>query len=186
MSLLVISTLLILLFFSFDSIHASIHQEVSIVQSPSNQEIAPNTRINISITFTSYSEIALVVLFYCSLSPEFICHYPGLNMTRKISNDQSSAQYFTNFTPGYENGTTMGYHFVIENENSSKQIIPENESYDNYSNIVKASDNQFYFAISLIETQKRSSSNVSFFPFWFIIIELIFLIALYKEQKHYK
>jgi hypothetical protein len=118
-----------------------------------------------------------VILYYCSLSPDFICHYPGLNLTRV-----SSGHYFTSFIPEYENGTTLGYHFEIEYE-KSKQIVPESEMFDNYSNIIKASDNQFYFSILLIET-KRSSSNVSFIPLWLSTAELMLMIPLFMRRKN--
>lgn len=156
------------------------------MQSPSSYEIPPNTQINITLVFTNDSEITSVLLYYCSLSPEFICHYPGLNMTRKSSIGHSNSHYWSSFIPEYENGTTMGYHFIIEYENLSQQIIPENETFNNYTNIIKASDNQFYFSILLIDMQSESSSDVPSISLWILIVELVFIITIYRKLVKYK
>ncbi len=118
----------------------------TILQNPDGIYLQVNSPLNLTIVNNLDIDINSVLLHYCSLEPNFVCHFPCLQVEQ---NNYSS--YSVVFTPEYGIGSVLGYNFEITMENGSIFNIPDSLSYSDTKAIREASDNLFYFTLTIVE-----------------------------------
>jgi len=153
-----ISIVLIILVGTVFQLHSGVSFNESnlftIIQDPYGPSLPVNTPLNLTILNLVQINVTSVTVHYCCLEPDFVCHFPGLNV------DKNSQGYFSiAFTPEYEVGTILGYNFEITLENDSILNIPDALDYSDTKLIRKASDNFFYFSLNIIEFNPTTISS---------------------------
>jgi hypothetical protein len=157
----------------------------TVLQDPDEPFISVNTPINLTILNNLEIAINTVVLHYCRLEPDFICHFPGISLEKN-----SYDFYSVVFTPEYGENTTLGYNFEITLENGSVLHIPNSLEYSSTHFIHKASDNLFYFSVAIVEAgfstiNSTSSSRTAGFSI-LIILSLLTLSLIKNRTKAHK
>ena len=144
----------------------------TIIQDPSESKIVINNSINVTVISNQPETISSIILFYCSLEPIFICHFPNLEM---VKNNQGN--FFTVFTPEYDVNTIFGYHLRIHMENGSNFEFPNNLTNSSDFIIRQGSDNNYYFELLLVDSL-ISENNTP----W-LSIESLFALTLFIRKK---
>ena len=163
------------LFFLPISFSNPTEKAITIIQDPPESIIVINSPINITIINNQAEPISSIFLFYCSLEPEFVCHFPSLEMEK---NNQGN--FLTVFTPEYEADTIFGYHLEVNMENGSTYEIPNSLTYPSDSSIRQGSDDNYYFELCLVNSSTSENSTP-----W-LSIECLFALTLYLRQKNQK
>jgi hypothetical protein len=150
----------------------------NILQDPEGATIKVNTPITITVINNQQNLINSISLFYCSLEPDFQCHFPGLDL-----NEYTSGQFNVTFTPEYDIGTTMGYHLRINMDNGSVFDIPDNLNYPCSQPIQQAADEQFYFIVQIVsETETVSTTkSTTGIQGLYLILNLLLITAFTKK-----
>lgn len=143
----------------------------TIIQDPSETKILINASINITLINNQAETISSIFLYYCSLEPEFVCHFPSLEMEKN-----NQGHFFTVFTPEYEVNTILGYHLRINMENGSTVEIPNSFTHASDSSIRQGSDGNYYFGLLLVNSL-TSENNTP----W-LSIECILALTLYRKK----
>ncbi len=147
----------------------------TIIQNPSDSLVSINKSINVTVINNQVETISSIFLFYCSLEPEFVCHFPSLEMEKN-----NQGHFSTVFTPEYEVNTTFGYHLQVNMENGSIYEILNSLTYPSDSNIQLGSDDNYYFELRLVNSL-TSENNTP----W-LSIECIFALTLCFRKKKAK
>jgi len=148
---------------------------ITIIQDPPESIIVINSPINVTIINNQAETISSIYLFYCSLEPEFVCHFPSLQMEK---NNQGN--FFTVFTPEYEVDTIFGYHLEVNMENGSTYEIPNSLTYPSDSSIRQGSDDNYYFELRLVTYLTSENSTP-----W-LSIECLVALTLYLRKTKQK
>ncbi|MHA1556516.1 MAG: hypothetical protein ACTSPM_06220 [Candidatus Heimdallarchaeota archaeon] len=127
---------------------------VSVSHSPT--EISKDTEVTVEITFNDDTNVSGVGIQYCSLVPEFVCHFPRIVMTSEAENIWNG-----NFTVIEESGV-IGYEIVITLTNTSTLVAPDSIDYLGYDNIIEPLTGYFYFSINITEGTPTNSAPLSF------------------------
>jgi len=86
----------------------------------SPQILQQNENMTVTVEFSYDTNISLVKLLICQLSPEFKCEAQPIVMDEITDN-----VYSGKFSVRYDNGTQVGYHIIIVYENFTTVTIPE-------------------------------------------------------------
>jgi hypothetical protein len=147
----------------------------TIIQEPSNSMLVINHSINVSVINNQAETISSISLFYCSLEPEFVCHFPSLQMEKN-----NQGHYSTVFTPDYEVNTIFGYHLEVNLENGSTYEIPDGLTYPSDYSIRQGSDDNYYFELQLVDSLSVGKSTP-----W-LSIGCIFALTICVKKKDNK
>ncbi len=153
----------------------------TVLQDPEGSTLIVTTPLNLTIISNQQDLITSVVLLYCSLDPDFLCHFPLLDL------EENAYGYFsTLFTPEYEIGTTMGYHLKITMENETIFDIPDSLNYPSSQPIQQATDDHFYFTVQIIsesETLSKTESTTNIPGLLFEIINLTATSIIIRKMR---
>lgn len=152
-------------------------ESINIIQIPEGVEIEVGSTINLTIEFKDKSVVESVYLLYCSIEPEFYCHFPVILLNETLFNS-----FTVVFIPEYEIGTIMGYHFSLNYKNGTTNEIPNNVSFlKNGTNIRQAEDNQYYFELRIVKGFAHTNNQTS----WFNISAVFFivLVIFWKQSR---
>ena len=125
----------------------------TIIQDPEGEILLVHTYINITIINNQAELIDAVNLYYCSLEPNFSCHFPSLQLQKNHGGHFSIV-----FVPEYAENTTMGYHLQVTMDNDSVYDIPDNQDYSSSLVIQQASDEKYYFTLRLVGSTEAITS----------------------------
>ncbi len=150
-----------------------------IEQSPSGNKILCGSEITLTITYSEEEPLSAISLFYCSLEPEFLCHFPSLSF-----NQSDKELYSVKFTPEYESGTLLGYHIVVSYENDTNQYIPGEMAYtNNYTNIVEGPDSKYYFTVLIVDQIDTTPYPTKITIFTVSIVTTLTLLTLRNRKR---
>ena len=137
------------LFLSHPSVALNDSQPFTVLQNPDGSSIPVDTPINLTLLNNLGVGINSVVLHYCCLEPEFVCHFPGI-----IVEKNPFDSYSVVFTPEYGINSVLGYNFEITVENDTIFHIPNSLNYSDTHPIRKASDNLYYFSLDIVKSNQ--------------------------------
>ena len=126
-----------------------------IVVSVSHQPliITYQTNVTITVTFQNDVNVTGIQIQYCSLEPNYLCHFPKIPMVRQISN------VWIGFFVVLEEEGIIGYELFIQHLNGTI-IAPNSIDYLGYENIIEPSSGVFYFTINLsISSTQNTTMN---------------------------
>ena len=155
---------------------ASIYaQEASfvIIQDPEGDILLVHTYINITLFNNQAEPIDTVNLYYCSLEPNFSCHFPCLQLQKNHWGHFSIV-----FVPEYTVNTTMGYHLQVTMDNGSVYDIPDNLNYSSSFVIQQASDEKYYFTLRLVGSTETTISTKSVGNRLIFSLEVLVLVLI--------
>ncbi len=155
-------------------------ESVDIIQIPKGAEINVGSSINLTLEFHDTSIVDSVYLLYCSIEPEFYCHFPAIPL-----NDTNHNSFMGVFIPEYEIGTVMGYHFSVHYNNGTSIELPNISSFlNNKTNIRQAEDNMYYFVLRIIEEYNTNNYETSWFNFFYLFSSVL-LIRWKRRTNNY-
>ncbi|MHA1966910.1 MAG: hypothetical protein ACW964_03820 [Candidatus Hodarchaeales archaeon] len=162
------------------SSNIDVHQgSFDIIQTPEGDEIEVGTSINLTIKYSGAITVDSVSLLYCSLEPEFYCHFPAIPLNETMQNS-----FMGVFIPEYEVGTVMGYHFSVTYDNGNTTELPDSSSFtNNRTNIRQAEDNQYYFELRIIKEYNTNHHETSWLNSY-CVISFVFLIFWKRRTKN--
>jgi len=130
------------------------------------------TNVTITVAFSDDTNVSSILIQYCALEPEFLCHFPKTSMIRVSANTWQGS-----FIVLEETGK-IGYELHIT-YNGVLYLAPNASDFLGYSNIVEPSPDVFYFSISLSEETKTTPLRANPFS-----IGLVFLaIIIYRRKR---
>jgi len=143
---------------------------LSVSHSPST--VYYQTNVTVMVTFTDDTNVSSILVQYCALEPEFLCHFPKITMIRVSPNTWQGA-----FVVQEESGV-IGYELQIT-FNGQLYLAPNASDFLGHSNIVEASPGVFYFSIDLNQETKTSPFGAN--P---LLIGFVFLaILIYRKRR---
>ena len=115
----------------------------SINQTPSY--VTPETNISITIEVYYSENISYIRLFFCQLSPDFICD------TKPILMEQNGNVFSGNYYITQESGSTIGYHFIVYYTNGTNILLPNSVDFLGLDNIIQPTADSYYIKIDINE-----------------------------------
>jgi hypothetical protein len=124
-------------------INASSYYDVSeITKTP--EILQKDQNMTVEIVFSNDSDVDVVRLLICTISPNFVCEPQPITMG-KIAN----LTYSADFLVEYDEGTEVGYHIQIIYLNASQIIIPDSAEFLGMEIIEPVTD-QFFFKAGVV------------------------------------
>ena len=118
--------------------------------------VSKDTVVTVEITFNDDTNVSGIQIQYCSLEPEFLCHFPKIAMTSETANTWNGS-----FTV-IEEGGTIGYALYILLLNGTTIHAPDSIDYLSHTNVAEPNTGNFYFTIDLTEITPTNSAPLSF------------------------
>ncbi|MHA1115347.1 MAG: hypothetical protein ACTSRR_07520 [Candidatus Heimdallarchaeaceae archaeon] len=107
--------------------------------------VTPETNVTITIEAYSSEDISYIRLFFCQLSPDFICD------TNPVLMEQNGDIFSGNYYVTQEAGSTIGYHFIVYYENGTNILLPNSLDFLGIDNIVQPTTDSYYIKIDVNE-----------------------------------
>ena len=174
-NLCLIMSLLFCFYLSSGQIVSTYAQEApfAIIQDPEGGILLVHTYINITLINNQAEPIDAVNLYYCSLEPDFLCHFPCLQLQKNHRGHFSIV-----FAPEYTENTTMGYHLQVTMNNGSVYYIPDNQNYSSSLVVQQASDENYYFTLRLVGSTEATTSTKSVGNKLIFTLEVMVLVSM--------
>ena len=148
--------------------HVADAEVVSVAHTPTI--VTTGTNVAVSITFDNDAEVTDINLFYCSITPEYLCHLP-IAMT-----PNGSDTWLGSFVVLEESGV-IGYRMYVTTTMSS-YYAPDVLNYLGYDNVIEPSTDTFYFSINLtLPTNQASLMS------WCAATTSLFAVAVIRIKK---
>lgn len=141
------------------------------------ENVLQNTIVTVQITFLDDSEVNHINIQYCSLEPDFTCHFPKTPMTQQESNNWTG-----NFTVVEASGI-IGYELIITLNNETEIKAPNSIDYLGYDNIAEPETGVFYFTIELSDPTQNSPLNISIFEFGSAFLGIIVIKGIFVKKR---
>lgn len=156
------------------------------------KNIEQGSNVTIKISFENISEIKNVRSFYCRIQPDYLCHFPILQL------EPLENQYITTFQIKENSSQIAGFNFeIIFNNNTSLKYPSENSNNFGLS-IAEPAEGIYYYILSNenISSQNTTSptssldststniNELSQSELYFISIPLLIIITI--KNKEYR
>jgi len=153
------------------------------------KNIEQDSNVTITISFENISEIKNVRSFYCRIQPDYLCHFPILQLER-LEN-----QYTTTFKIKENSSQIAGFNFeIIFNNDTSIKFPTENS--DNFGlSIAEPAEDIYYYILSnenitnqtinsSLYSTSTNTNELSLSELYFISIPLLMIIII--KNKEYR
>ncbi|MHA1126501.1 MAG: hypothetical protein ACTSO7_15580 [Candidatus Heimdallarchaeota archaeon] len=154
------------------NVQSAVPEVTSVLHSPSI--VSPQTNVTVTVTFNNDLNVTAIALFYCSISPTYLCHLP-IDMI-SIGSDTWVGSFVVEETIG-----VIGYKLSISTLLSGTLIAPNSIDFLGYTNIVEPSTDNFYFSITL-----STPTNLTPLMSWCGVVSSLAVIAttqLIRKRK---
>jgi len=100
--------------------------------------------MTVEITFSNNTDVDIVRLLICTLSPSFVCEPQPI-----VMGNISAITYSADFLIDYDEGTEVGYHIQIIYLNATSIIIPDSSDFLGMD-IVEPLTDEFFFSAGIV------------------------------------
>ncbi|MHA1223112.1 MAG: hypothetical protein ACTSYD_00360 [Candidatus Heimdallarchaeaceae archaeon] len=155
---------------------------VEIAKSPST--LVSGENMIVTIDFADVTNISMVKLLVCQLSPEFKCESQPIIM-ENITNEELPtdivARFRGEFLVYYENGTSVGYHIFLVYENYTTVTIPESSNFLSME-IVEPTAGEYFFFAGIVGQEEETTKTVGF-GFLTVLYGSVILLKMKKRRR---
>ena len=137
---------------TFNPTHATINKEVDTCVADygicslwfNPQPLVSGENLTVIVNFYDTTNVSLVRLLVCQLSPEFKCE-----LTPTLMNEEYNATFVGKFLVYYESGISVGFHIQIEYVNGSSILIPDRANFLEFE-IAEPVTGEFFFDAGIV------------------------------------
>ena len=153
------------------------------------KNIEQGNNVTIIISFENISEIKNVRSFYCRIQPDYLCHFPILQL------EPLQNQYITTFQIKENSSQIAGFNFEIMFNNNTSIKYPSEYS-DNFGlSIAEPAEGIYYYILtnenissqnmtSSLYSKSTNTNELSQSELYFISIPLLIIITI--KNKEYR